>query len=143
MTGDDRGDADFRLPLDLAPRGRVWSITCRSNQAGSSNPNGKAFAAGRRFPGQLADAALGRMQPHLQCIERQTCALWYRELAVEDETARRQSAHQLDHLREIAAERFSRFCPQLHPVTQREKSAGNESFTPRSEACDRDCAVSQ
>ena len=74
------------------------------------------YQDGRGLDGELFDAALRRVQPHLQRVERECLADRDDKLAVEDEAARLQPAQYRCHLWEIAAQRLSRFGAQLEPV---------------------------
>ena len=63
---------------------------------------------GGRFGGELADAALGRMEPKLERFERKHVTGRDDQLAVEEELAFFHRAKHLHHLGEIAAERLAR-----------------------------------
>src|SRR6185312_8136142 len=55
--------------------------------------------ARRRLARQLLDAALRRMEAHLQAVERQGIALRHDELAVENELPRREGGQARGHFR--------------------------------------------
>ena len=79
--------------------------------------------ARRRLRRQLADPALGRMQPHLQGIEGEPPADLDHQLAVDDEPLGRQAAQQRDDFRKIPAERLARLGAQVDLVAGLEGQA--------------------
>ena len=78
---------------------------------------------GRRLVRELADAALGRVQAHLQSVERQSVADRDGQLAVDHELPLRQLPQRLHHVREIARQRLARLGPELDLLPRPERQA--------------------
>ena len=78
---------------------------------------------GGRFLRQSADAALGRMQAHLQRVEREIALDRNHELAIEHELRRRQRAQVVENFGKEARQRFPRLGFDLHRVRGAERQA--------------------
>src|SRR5262245_25254286 len=78
---------------------------------------------GRRFVRQLADAALGRMQTHLQCVERELFLCQDDQLAVQDEVPGRKCEKVLQHLWKESRQGLSGFGLDLRLVVGPEGEA--------------------
>ena len=72
---------------------------------------------------ELADAALGRMQAHLQGVEGQRVAVRDRELAVDHEAVGRKRAQYRRDLGEVARQRLAGFRPEIDLVAGPEGEA--------------------
>ena len=72
---------------------------------------------------ELADAALGRVQAHLQGVEGQRVAVRDRELAVEHEAVGRKRAQHRRDLGEVARQRLAGFRPEIDLVAGPEGEA--------------------